>query len=437
MREPPYDLDSEQAVIGCIMLAPESLDEIQPILQAEDFHANNHQQIYAAALELRSEGKPTDAVAIASHLGKEIASVGGVATLAQFMEFPGATSNDAYYAGIVARMSLRRKFIETCRRASQEAFDGKDTLDLVSDTENRLHALLERQAGNEPVHIKDVFEEAIAQMDSQSPPGIAMGWEELDKLYQLQKGDVIYIAARPSMGKTAFGLNLAINVAKRGQEALFFTLEQTKLDFADRVLSSISGVAMHKIKRMEVISEEERMQVLEAASVGSTIPVWIDDDPGATVARIGSKARLWKRRKGLKLLVIDYLQLIEPEDKRVVREQQVATISRQLKILAMQLEIPVVCLAQLNRQLENLADKRPRMSHLRESGSLEQDASCVMLLHRPEEYNASDRPGEVIVYLDKNRNGPTGIVTLQFDKPTMTFRDLARPMSYYGTEEFN
>lgn len=435
-RELPKAIDAEKAVLGCVLLRNECLDEMAG-LSEDDFYSPVNRLVYVAVKDMRHKAKAIDAVTLTKALGaKRVEEIGGPAYIGELLESVPHAAHANYYADIISQASRRRKLIEAAQSAMIAAYGTAETADIVADCETRLHAILESEAAGESVSVRDALEDVFHRLDTNAPAGLPMGWDDLDELYQLQPGDLVIVAARPSMGKTGLAANIAINVAKRKKAVLLFSLEQTRVDMASRLLSTWSRVSGLKINRMEPISDGERGQLLEEAGGLSDLPIGIDDDPSTTVGKIAAKARLWKRRHGLELLVIDYLQLIEPEDKRINREQQVSIISRSLKKLGMQLEIPVVCLAQLNRLSENRPGNVPKLSDLRESGSLEQDASCVILIHRPEYYNETDRPGEADLHVAKNRNGRTGVVKLQFEKSTISFRDLARGMSHYGKDEF-
>ena len=277
------------------------------------------------------------------------------------------------------------------------------------------------------MHLGDILIEAFDRLHERMQQedgisGLPTGFSDLDELTNgLQSTELIILAARPSMGKTAFVCNIAEAVAadyKKG--VLLFSLEQSKLELAERLLVIRARVDGHKV-RSGNLDEVERDQLMQASSELSEIPLFIDDYPGRTMAQIGAIARRLKRRDQLDLVIIDYLQLIEPEDKNAPREQQIALISRRLKFLCKELSVPIVALAQLNRGVELREDKRPRLADLRESGSIEQDADVVMFLHRADAYDPDDRPGEADVIIAKNRSGPTGSVTLTWLKQTMRF----------------
>ena len=425
-RELPRESEAEDAVAGGVMLNASALDEIQPMISSADFYQPFNAQVFAAAVELRQVGEPCDLVTVAKKLVKvfpseELLSV----RLEGLAAAVPHTAHIRHYAEMVVAASRRRKVIRVAEEAIEAAYGNAETSEIVADAETKLHALLEADAGSDAVTIREALEDVFSLMERGEPAGVPMGWGKLNELYQLQPGNLIYIAARPSMGKTGLAANIAINVARTGRKCFLFSLEQSRVEMAGRLLSAWSQVAGTKINRMDSITDSERRKLLREATDLSELSIGIDDDVDTTVSKIAAKSRLWKRRHGLDLLVVDYLQLIEPEDRKVNREQQVAVMSRGLKKLAGQLEIPVVVLAQLNRQSESRSDRRPQLSDLRESGSLEQDANCVILIHRPEFYDENARPGEADLIVAKNRNGRTGVVSLQFEKSTITFRDLA------------
>lgn len=435
-REAPKNIDAEESLLGGVLLRADALDEIRGAIRADDFFDPSNQKIFRTCCELRDEGKPVDAVTVAERLSKNgsLDEVGGVPAIGKLVESVPHAAHVAYYAELIVESSRRRQVLNAALAASEAVYGTTDTMAIVSECESRLHAILESEAGKGTIDIREALEDVFHHLDSEEPPGIEMGWRDLNELYQLQPGNLVYVAARPSMGKTGLAANIVINVAKSGLACLLFSLEQSRVEMASRLLSAWSNISGLKINRMEPIGESERMELLENASGLSELQIAIDDDPTTTVSKIAAKARLWKRRHGLDLLVIDYLQLIEPEDKRINREQQVSVMSRALKKLASELSIPVICLAQLNRQSESRSDKRPQLSDLRESGSLEQDANCVILIHRPEFYNDADRPGEADLIIAKNRNGRTGVVGLQFEKSTVSFRDLSKSIYQHSSE---
>lgn len=423
---PPQNLDAERALLGSAMLNAAVLDDVQGSLWEEDFYSDANRKIYEAMLELHRDGKPIDGVTVAAHLESlgHLDRIGGPSYLGQVLEAVGHASHAEYYAGLVTSKAKLRDIIQISGKAAQDAYAGADSGEIIAEAETGLHAILERDAGI-AVSISDVLVELLARMDSGETPGIPMGLEKLDELYHLREGNLVVVAGRPSMGKTGLAVNVALSVAKQGKGVGFISLEMSNLELAGRFVSCLSRVSGLKIDRKEVISEAERDQVLRAADEFASLPIEIDDDPGLSMSQIAAKARIWRRRKSIELLIVDYLQLIEPDDRRVNREQQVATMSRGFKKLAGQLGIPVILLAQLNRESEKRPGNKPKLSDLRESGAIEQDANAVILVHRPEVYDEGDRPGEADLIVAKNRNGRKGTAVVQFDEPTITFRDLA------------
>lgn len=423
----PQDLDAERALLGSLLLNPNAIDEIQDILGVEDLYWTPHQKIYEVILELRREGKPVDAVTVASMLEKmdALEGVGGVPVIGAILENVPNTAHAEYYAGMIVEKSRLREIIRISLKASEDAYSGRDGSEIVAEAETDMHAILEREIGDAPQTVQDALEEIFRRLDCGEVPGIRTGLEKLDELYHLREGNLIVVAARPSMGKTGLAVSVALNVARRGLPVGFVSCEQNEIELATRFLSCLSKISTLKIECKEPIEDRERRELLAASSEFVSLPIYWIDKPGMTVGKIAAKARLWKRRHGIRLLIIDYLQLVEPEDKKIIREQQVAAMSRGLKLLAGQLDIPVIVLAQLNRQNEKRPDKRPNLSDLRESGAIEQDADCVILIHRPEYYNLNDHPGEAELIVGKNRNGRTGIVSVQFESSTITFRNLA------------
>jgi replicative DNA helicase len=424
---PPQSLDAEISVLGSVMLREDAFDEVDHLIDPEDFYYPSNKTIFQVCRELRSSNKPIDSVSITTWLEKlgMLDAIGGVAYIGRIMEATPSTYHAEHHAQTVAGKSQLRKIIGVCRKAASDAMEGEESSEIIGEAESALLSILEKTATPHPMEIRDCLEEVFQRLDSGLPPGIPTGLEKLDELYQLQGGNLVVVAARPSMGKTGLAVNIALNVARQGKGVLFFSLEQNRMELAGRFLSCQSGVSSLKISRMEPIDDEDRLTLLEKSTELASLPIFTVDDPGITVNKIAAHSRLWKRKRGIELVVVDYLQLIEPDDRRLVREQQVATMSRSLKKLAGQLNIPVIVMAQLNRESEKRPDKKPRLSDLRESGAIEQDANCVILIHRPEYYNLNDRPGEADLDLAKNRDGKTGSVAVQFDQSTVTFRNLA------------
>lgn len=421
MRAEPQNLDAEQSLIGSLLLSRDAIDEVSHLVNAEDFYDLRNAKIYSLVLDVHSQGQVADAVTIAEAAANRglLRDIGEMPYLAQVLETVPHASHAERYAEIVAGKARLRGVLSACRVAMEAAYNGDNDAEIIANTEEELHKLLEKSARGQAVGIREALEEVFDRLSSKQPPGVTIDLERLDDLYQFQPGNLVIVGARPGVGKTGLAVHIARSFAEKGRGCLFVSLEMTKLEMASRFISMFAGVSGLKLKRMEPISEEEQNRLMAGASKLGQLPIWIDEDPG-TASQIASKCRLFKRRHNIGVVIVDYLQLIEPENKRESREQQVAGLSRVFRRLGKQLNIPVVCLAQLNRKSEDRLDRRPKLSDLRESGAIEADANCVILLHRQE-----DRPGLVELIVAKNRDGRTGVATVQFDHETVAFRNLA------------
>jgi replicative DNA helicase len=334
-----------------------------------------------------------------------------------------------YYARIVRDKWLQRSLIEACTDSLKEAYHGhEDVEDILARAERRVFGICEQQENISRMAIDDIldatFQRIFERMDQEgSVTGLHTGFYGLDDYTSgFQPSELIILAARPSMGKTALVCNFAMAVAKAGKGILLFSLEQSKLELAERLLCIHAKIEGHKLRKGE-LNEFDQHTLMEAANEMRTFPIFIDDVAGRTMSQIAAIARRLKRRSQLDIVVIDYLQLIESEDRNMPREQQISSITRRLKFLAKDLSIPVIALAQLNRGVEQREDKRPRLSDLRESGAIEQDADIVMFLHRPEAYDPEDRPGEADLIVAKNRHGPIGTVEMVWRREMLQFGD--------------
>jgi replicative DNA helicase len=444
-RLPPQNLDAEKGVLGSIFLDNDVIDEISDTLRADHFYLDSHRRIFAAILGLHESGvHGFDAVTIGEALERrgEFADIGGDYLLEILQSVPHA-AHAKYYAKIVRDKYVQRQLIIACTDILRNAYDeAMETDDLLNQAEQGIFQILEQQEATQQLEIReillDTFDRINERLERQGAiSGLSTGFRDLDaKTNGLQASELIILAARPSMGKTALVCNLAEAVADQSQAGVvLFSLEQSRLELAERFLCIRAKLQVHKLRKGD-LDETERDILLQVSSELSELPLFIDDAPGRSMSQIGAICRRLKRKSNIRLVIIDYLQLIEPEDKRAPREQQIAQITRRLKFLAKELSIPVIALAQLNRGVELREDKRPRLADLRESGAIEQDADIVMFLHRPEMYDPADRPGEAELVVAKHRSGPTGIVPLAFSKESMRFQDftpLAEPEGgYFG-----
>lgn len=436
---PPQNLDAERSVIGSLLLGGQEAfdelnEELRPELRAEEFYADSHRRIFGAALRCWQSSTSVDAITVAEALEgrKELEEIGGAPYLAECMAAVPHAAHVVHHATIVREKFQARRVLEICTRGirdANDAHDGLDVRDVIGRIESGLHGLLDADAGSSVVEVHEALLELMSATEEQSR-ATPTGWPGLDDLLRggLQPGRLYILAARTSVGKTAFAVNMARHVARKGEPVLFVSLEQSRNEIIERLLASMSGVDSERVLGLlnDASGESaDRQTVIECANRLAELPLTFDDASSRSVAQIASVARVRKRRKGLGLLIVDYLTLVTPDDRRVQREQQVAAISRSMKVLAKDLEIPVVCLAQLNRSIEGREKKRPRLSDLRESGAVEQDADAVLFLDRPAAYDDKADPTEARVIVAKNRQGKVGDVVLRWDAPTVTFQSKA------------
>jgi replicative DNA helicase len=438
---PPQDLQAERSLIGSVLLNDRSLDDVSDVVTADCFFTEAHQAIWRVCQSLYDASKRIDAVIVSSHLKNqgELELAGGDAGLIEILETVPNACHARYYAEIVRSKFVERQLHQLCQHTLGALGDRHPDGDfdaILSSVEQQLSVIQERQLTGEEVAFGDILLESLATLEhrashgASAAGGILTGFKDVDNITGgMRPGEMIVLAARPSMGKTAYVCNLMMHIAKSGSKCLFVSLEQSKAEVADRLLIMHSKLDGSRLAKGEM-DEMEVDMLLTAANELSSMPLWIDDTPGRTMPQIMAMARRMKRRKGLDLIVIDYLQLVEPEEVRgVPREQQVAQISRRIKQLAKSLEVPVIALAQLNRAVETRPDKRPKLADLRESGSVEQDADMVLFLSRAEAYDPDDRPGEADITIAKNRNGQTGGAVLTWIKQSMRFADIERHLN--------
>lgn len=449
-RRPPCNLEAERGVLGSILLLPVVCDDVALVLRGEDFYDDANQIIYGHLREMHDEGRRIDMTLLVERLRSkgDFDRVGGAAYLAEVLQSVPTAANATHYAEIVKSKSTLRALIlsstEILRDAYEEAEESKE---LLARAEQRIFSILDQQGTGDLSSIRDILQEAMVRIDARmkqehSLGGVETGFRDFDSMTGgLHDSELVILAARPSMGKTALALNMAEHAAlSQGVGTLFVSLEMSSVELADRLLCSLARVNGMRLRNGS-ISNDDRRRLVEKAAEMSQAPLFVDDTPSRTITEIAATARRLKRRSNLGLVVIDYLQLIEPDNSRDPRQEQVAKIARRLKGLARELKVPVMCLAQLNRQAEATRDNKPRMSHLRESGAIEQDADVVMFIHREEYYctNEEDKAkvaGEAELIVSKQRNGPTGDVKLSWLKDFTRFTDAAsRP--YDEFEQFN
>ena len=437
-RDRPANVDAERAVLGSILLKPDVCDDIALVLRAEDFSDESHQLLYRHLLDLHDSGKRIDATIVVERLKTQgdFERIGGAAALADVVQAVPHAAHATHYAAIVRDKALLRSLIDAGTDILRDAYDASDEpRQLLARAEEKIFSILERRSSAEAKPIQSVLEEVMVRMDARMKHehtigGVETGFTDLDQLCGgLHNSELVILAARPSMGKTAFAMNIAEHAAiNLKQPVLFVSLEMAALELADRLLCSAAQVNGHRLRNGTISQEDRRRLVQKSSEIGSA-PLFIDDTPSRTLTEIAAVARRLKRKQGLSMIVIDYLQLIEPDNPRDPRQEQVAKIARRLKGMSRELDIPVLCLAQLNRQAEVSRDNRPRLNHLRESGAIEQDADVVMFVHREEYYQTNDEDrervrGQAEIIIAKQRNGPIGDVKLLWQHDFTRFVNL-------------
>lgn len=435
-RIPPHSVESEQSILGSIILDKDAIITVAETINPSDFYKEAHKIIYESMLKLNSNNEPIDLITLIEELRKEghLDNIGGISYLTSLSTIVPTTSNVKYYANIVKEKSVMRQLIKASNEIINLGYDAStDVQEILDKAEKNIFDISQEKSGDDiqPINLvlQDTFD-MIERLCTQKSDvtGITTGFADLNKkINGLQRTDLILLAARPAMGKTAFSLNLVQNAALKGDASVaVFSLEMSKEQLVQRILSAQSNVELSKIKT-GTLGESDWPRIIDAMAVLSEANIFIDDTPGIKISEIRSKCRRLKIEKGLDLIMIDYLQLMEGEGKNENRQQEIAKISRSLKILAKELDCPVVALSQLSRSPELRKDHRPILSDLRESGSIEQDADIVMFLYRDEYYHEDSEKkniGEVIVA--KNRHGETGNIELVWFGQVQKFADKVR-----------
>jgi replicative DNA helicase len=435
-RLPPQNLEAEQCVLGSMLLDRDVIGEVLLDLTDNDFYLPAHAEVFRTLIGLYDRNEPVDLVLVVNQLTAEgrLEGVGGVDALVGLMESVPNSAHALAYGRLVREASARRRLVaaaqEILRAVHAEA--GRDAAELEEAAERAIFAIAQERNRDQTEAMPDLIKAALRRIDAMqdggadTTRGLRTHYGELDrKLNGLAPGGLYVIAGRPSMGKTSFALNILEHICVRDQEpALLFTLEVTKEQVAENMLCGNARVDAHRLMRGE-LSEDEYSKVPEAAGRMVKAPLYVDDSPGLTIMRLRAKARRMKARHDIKLVVVDYLQLLSLGTNVESRQVEISRLSAGLKQMARELAVPVVTLSQLNRSVEQRQDKRPLMGDLRESGSIEQDADAVMLLYREEYYNKEklEARGKAEVILAKNRNGPTGTVDLFFFPNMMRFEN--------------
>ena len=436
-KVPPQEVEAEQSVLGSILLNNDALFKALEIITPSDFYREAHNHVFSAMVALYERGEPVDLITLTAWLKKNnlLEKVGGATYISSLADVVATSANISHHAKIIHEKSILRKLITKSTEIASMAYDrSSDVEDLLDAAERSIFEISEARIKKDFHPLKDVVTESFRTLErlyerGEAVTGVPSGFEKLDQLTAgFQKGDLVIIAGRPSMGKTALALNIARHAALYGNApTAVFSLEMSKEQLGNRMLCCEAKVDGSNVRR-GFIRQEEWTHLVNAAGTLADAPIYIDDTPAISVLEMRAKARRMAADSGLGLAIVDYLQLMRGRVRSDSREQEISDISRSLKALAKELNIPVVALSQLNRQLESRSDKRPQLSDLRESGAIEQDADVIIFVYRDEVYNKSpDNPnrGVAEIIVGKQRNGPVGTIKLAFLSAHTRFENLS------------
>jgi len=438
-RIPPHNIEAEQAVLGAIFLEPQAIITASESLLPEDFYRASHQRIYSIMLDLSESGEPVDVVTVTAELRNQklLDEVGGLDYLSELADSAPTAANIQFYSNLVEEKALLRRLIRSATQIVSDGYMREDDVDVIIDeAEKTIFEVAQRKKVSAFQSIKDVLVETYDNIEllhnrKGNITGIPTGFLELDRMTAgFQRNDLIIVAARPSVGKTAFALNVAQNVAtKTDENVAIFSLEMGARQLVMRMLCAEGNIDAQKL-RTGALEEQDWQKLAMAMGSLSNAGIYIDDTPGVRINEIRAKCRRLQKEKGLGMVLIDYLQLVQGSSssgRSENRQQEVSEISRSLKALARELEVPVIALSQLSRGVESRQDKRPMMSDIRESGSIEQDADIVAFLYRDDYYDKeSEKQNTIEIIISKQRNGPVGTVELAYVKEHSKFVNLER-----------
>lgn len=437
LKVPPHDLEAEKSVLGAILIDSSAINLVIEILRSEHFYAEEHRIIFASMLTLFEKHQPVDIVTLTAQLKQSgnLKKIGGASYLSDLINSVPTSAYVEHYARIVKNHFVKRSLITLSSRLVEKAFDEKgDVKKLLDEAESSIFSLSQAYLHQDFISLKDILSESFARLEELTKKGshirgIPTGFTDLDgKLAGLQDSNLIILAARPAIGKTTFALNIALNAALNQKIPVgIFSLEMSKEELVDRLLVGQADIDAWRLKTGR-LSDDDYSKITEAMGELSEAPIFIDDTPGASILEMRTKARKLKVEKGLKLLIVDYLQLVDPGRRFDNRVQEVSFVSQNLKNLARELKIPVLAISQLSRAVEHRNEKKPLLADLRESGSIEQDADVVMFLYYEEDTeDLLDKNKRLIKLLvAKHRNGPTGEIDLMFK---------ADRVKFYGVEK--
>jgi len=433
-RGVPQSLEAERSVLGALLLHPDAVADVT-FLKGEDFYLPRHQLIFESIIAAANGRRATDPIVVGEELSRRgrLIEVGGHEQLLDLMESVVTAAGIQYHAEIVREKAIARKLLETCLDVARRAYDNElEAKDLLDDAEKQIFEISRMDKASEAVSIGDVLHDTFDRIDKLRErggrlTGLGTDYYDLDDLMGgLQSGELIIIAARPSMGKTSFALNLTERVASQKAAVAFFSLEMSKQQVIQNMLCCRAQVDGQALRKGRITDQQYKRLQDEATRLYET-KIFVDDTPGISITQLRAKCRRLKQKHDIQMVVLDYLQLMSAGGRVESRQQEISEISRGLKAIARELSMPVVALSQLNRDVENRDDHRPRMSDLRESGAIEQDADVIVLLHRDEYYKPTEQnAGLAQIIIAKQRNGPTGEVTLRFFREYMRFENYTR-----------
>jgi len=434
-RTPPQDMAAEQSVLGAMMISKDAIADVAEVLRGADFYRPSHEAIHDAIIDLYGRGEPADMVTVGNELQRrgELQRIGGAPYLHTITASVPIAANAGYYAGIVREKAILRRLVDAGTRIVQFGYAGEGDVDaLVDQAQAEVYQVTDKRSSEDYAPLSDIMDGVLDEIEAIGNReaglyGVPTGFADLDDLTNgLHAGQMIIVAARPAVGKSTLALDLCRAASIHNNlTSVFFSLEMTKSEITMRLLSAEAKVPLNHIRNGQ-LSEDDWTKLARKMGEVSSAPVFIDDSPNMTMMEIRAKARRLKQRHDLRLVVIDYMQLMTSGKKVESRQLEVSEFSRQIKLLAKELEVPIIALSQLNRGPEQRSDKRPMLSDLRESGSLEQDADMVILLHREDLYEReSTRPGEADLIVAKHRNGPTRDITVAFQGHYSRFVDMA------------
>ncbi len=436
VRIPPYNIEAEQAVLGALMLDKDAIFQISDFVIGSDFYQPKHEIIFSAIHDLFSRSDPIDFLAVVNRLKekKQLAKVGGKQYLMELIDATPATASVGYYGQIIKKKRLLRDLIRTAGEIAEMGYDEeRDAEVILDDAEKRIFGITQRSVRKSFTELKNALDEAFTRIDQltkggEGLRGVPTGFKALDNILSgLQKSDLIILAARPSFGKTTLAMDIARNAALLHNVPVgIFSLEMSTDQLVDRMLASQSNVNLWKLRTGKKLKDEEFGDIQFALGTLAQAPIYIDDTNSTSVNQIRAMSRRLQAEKGLGLIIVDYIQLLESRAEN--RVQQVSEISRALKGLARELDIPVLVLSQLSRAIEHRGESaKPKLSDLRESGSLEQDADVVLFIHREDKMNEKSAKKNIAdILISKHRNGPTGNISLFFDNKSVKFTELTK-----------